>query len=69
MFVGWVWLNIIGMIGYLFVILAMVYGWGMKPVSWFWVIVFYFIATHSWFVTVMFRIWMRDKFKKGKNID
>jgi len=60
---GWIWLNVIGMFAYLMVILAMLYGWGLKPVSWLWMILFYFIAENSWFILVSIRMWMEDHWK------
>ena len=61
---GWIWLNIVGMFGYLMVILAMLHGWGLKPASWFWTIFFYFIAENSFFIVLSIRMWLQDNWKK-----
>ena len=63
---GWIWLNIIGMLAYLMVILAMLFGWGLKPASWFWMILFYFLAENSWFITMAIRMWILDHWKAPK---
>ena len=63
---GLLWLNVTGMLGYLMVILAMLYGWGLKPASWFWMILFYCIAQNIFFITLSLRMWLEDTWKSKK---
>jgi hypothetical protein len=66
---GFIWLNIIGMFGYIMVILAMLYGWGLTPKSWFWMIFFYGIAENAWFIATVIRMWMLDSGEQEKKGD
>jgi hypothetical protein len=45
---GYLWLLILSAMAYLFIILAMIKGWGLEPKSWFWIILGYFLAHLSW---------------------
>ena len=52
---GLVWLFVFSTAAYGGVIIAMLYGWGIKPVSWTWIIIGYMIATAAWPVIVAAR--------------
>ena len=54
----YLWLMLVESILYFFVIMALIYGWGLWPKSWFWVIFFYCIIGNIW----PFVLWVRTRF-------
>ncbi len=52
---GLLGMQIMGFISYAFVVLAMIYGWGLQVKSWFWVIVGYWLAANMWVLIALAR--------------
>ncbi len=55
LFKNFIWLIILGAFAYGCVIIAMIWGWGLCPISWFWVITGYFMANLSWPISLFLR--------------
>jgi hypothetical protein len=49
------WIQIIGVVSYASVSIAMIYGWGIEPKSWFWIIFGYTMANNVWILAILVR--------------
>ncbi len=52
---GLLWIQVTGIFSYACVILALVYGFGLQPKSWIWIIIGYALANNMWVCVVMAR--------------
>ena len=59
-----IWLEIVGTFAFAWVIVAMIYGWGLWPQSWFWVIAGYVLANSSFPILVGLRAGLHRLLKK-----
>lgn len=54
-FYALLWLNLMGLLNYSAVCLAMMKGWGIQPKDWFWIILGYSLVANMWVLTIVIR--------------